>query len=657
MGNSIATLPTNKVDPRMAMLFGIDPVTGLQTGTAQPGAVAPGQSQSPAGPQTAGSAPVATGQAQAPNAPQPTGPATPGGSPAGAGGFAKATQAINPTAAPAPLQAPITATPSATSTPAGDPQSSAPSIAALPQNTDSRMAPLVDQARQLPPPGTLASGFPEEARTITPATPQQELSSESFLKMFPGGNVPIEKPAILTPRHGAGRFAHDVALVAASVMNPFAAPFILSSALDEPRVRQQVQSEQDARQFQANQAAYKEYLAGQTEQAKAGELQAATGAEQAQAGEAKARTGQIQWEQGQELATAKAGAIADIQKMKASGDWSDGPLEQSWLRRIAANPHLGLTPQDVHAIIAEQPVLGPKFDVVLGQSGAPEALKDRQGNVYSASQIPEDPQARTMWKAAMDAHQQSIVERVNDENRQLAKSLEVQKQANQDMLSRMGVQQQYKQAQDLNGQLFKSWSTVSQAQSTLELARQYAAQKNSAGDAFLTYMAAGEERPTGTTRLTPTEVGQVKGLGNFTQKAIAEIENWTTGTTFSDETRSQLVDAMARKADSVVKGAMADMDNARKIYSSALMPPAPGSAVPAGAPGAAPAPGAASKGAAAPSVDPGQAAAAHASKTASDDLVRGYAREHGLSYGAALDAFTSQGYRVIPKGAQKPAAQ
>lgn len=129
-----------------------------------------------------------------------------------------------------------------------------------------------------------------------------------------------------------------------------------------------------------------------------------------------------QYEMEKDRETAKANAISQIMGDVEGGKFGTGDALLSRWRRIAqANPHLGLTDEDIQGAIAGTHPLGAKYSLIKGENGRPEGLQDREGNQYTPDQITKDlagdKEAQTLWSAALSGHQQGLSEQEGKEKR------------------------------------------------------------------------------------------------------------------------------------------------------------------------------------------------------------------------------------------------
>jgi hypothetical protein len=138
--------------------------------------------------------------------------------------------------------------------------------------------------------------------------------------------------------------------------------------------------------------------------------------ESMQTAEAGSNIQRSQYEMGKEQETAKANAVSQIQQEVESGKYGTGDALLGRWRRIAqANPHIGLTDEDIQGAITSTHPIGPKYSVTKGEGGRPEGLQDREGNVYTADKIPQDPEAQSIWANATTGHEQARGEKREDE--------------------------------------------------------------------------------------------------------------------------------------------------------------------------------------------------------------------------------------------------
>jgi hypothetical protein len=498
-----------------------------------------------------------------------------------------------------------------------------------------------DQAAGTPvtPPGSLPAFQP----------PKPPLSREEYLmQRFHGQGAPIEGPPVYVPRTGLQKAGHIASLIAESLLNPIAAPFVVANELEIPHQRAQALAEYQrglpAAQEHANAAAYQAYLEGESEKGKAEQ-------EGAETEEAGARVGQIGLEAGREQQTAKANALAQITADMQSGKYSPEAATAKWQRIADANPYVGLTADDIKGAVAGTKPIGPAFEVKVGANGIPEGVTrlqatptDPAGKFYPANAIPRE--AQEQWNAAAGAHQQGITEERAKEQREFSNRLLEQKLGNDYERGRMQDMLGIKNFQQLESQIMTARKAINDADARwkdLSGAVDLAQKGNSieAQNALLKTLGLSVNGIT--RRINDTELDRFSSAGGVAQRLAGDLRNWKDGTVFPASVWQEVKEFADTEHKSKINQANADMDSARQTYGPALgnldslMRPAGGAAPAVGAPGA---------------VDPAKAAAAVTSKTVDESIVRQYGAEHGVSYGAALKKFTGEGYKVIPKGAR-----
>lgn len=175
------------------------------------------------------------------------------------------------------------------------------------------------------------------------------------------------------------------------------------------------QRQQEVDEYQRNLPAT-QYTANVGAQKTAAEL----AKEAAQTEEAKSGVQRNQYEMGKEQQTAKANAISQIQQEVESGKYGDGTaLLARWRRIAAANPHIGMTDEDIQGAISSTHPLGAKYQVQQDKNGRPEFATDREGNrLFPDAQGKfQDPELQSQWDSVSQTHQQALGEEEGKEKR------------------------------------------------------------------------------------------------------------------------------------------------------------------------------------------------------------------------------------------------
>lgn len=92
--------------------------------------------------------------------------------------------------------------------------------------------------------------------------------------------------------------------------------------------------------------------------------------------------------------------------------YSPDALKLKYLR-IAQYHDVQVAPEELDQAIQNTKPLGPKYTLIKGEGGIPEALQDRQGKQYGPDQIPTDPEAQTLWQAAQKGRKQAQQDKVD----------------------------------------------------------------------------------------------------------------------------------------------------------------------------------------------------------------------------------------------------
>ncbi len=227
----------------------------------------------------------------------------------------------------------------------------------------------------------------------TPTNPQWDYLNNMY---GPGGNAPTPgPPPAPIPLSRGQKIARDIALAMTTAMNPAAGAIGIEQALNTQRAYQQrlqeYQRNQPAEQEKANQAAYAANAQAQEELARAGEAQAGTAVQQQ---EAK----RIPFEMGREQEAAKANALQQIMDEKGSGKYSEQQLQTRWEQMATANPHLGLTLQDIQGAISGAPRTVPAAAPIRGLDGFIAGVQLPNGQqIYGADIAKASPEVQQMY--------------------------------------------------------------------------------------------------------------------------------------------------------------------------------------------------------------------------------------------------------------------
>jgi hypothetical protein len=118
----------------------------------------------------------------------------------------------------------------------------------------------------------------------------------------------------------------------------------------------------------------------------------------------------------QEVNNKKATLLSQLQGELQAGKVPPEQLKYKY-GRLASVQGITLAPEEIDNELQQIKPVGSAFEVVKGEKGRPEGIKDRAGNVYTPDSIPNDPAAQAIWKAAQDSHSQGLTEEENKEKR------------------------------------------------------------------------------------------------------------------------------------------------------------------------------------------------------------------------------------------------
>lgn len=113
----------------------------------------------------------------------------------------------------------------------------------------------------------------------------------------------------------------------------------------------------------------------------------------------------------------KAQFLTQLQGDAESGKYDPVALKAKYLR-IAQFNRVNVAPEEIETAITGTKPLGSKYSLTRDPgTQAPIELVDRQGNHYSASNLPKDPEAQQMWNDASTAATNKVTTEENKEKR------------------------------------------------------------------------------------------------------------------------------------------------------------------------------------------------------------------------------------------------
>ena len=192
---------------------------------------------------------------------------------------------------------------------------------------------------------------------------------------------------------------------------------IVQRLVDQNLAQRQYDAQQPQMQARAQNEAYNQYQEQQGKGAQTGLTQAETGKTQATTATA--------------FLPAQQKVLDQVRADKQSGKFpDDNALFQAHLQDLQTTP--GLTRQMLVDAINNSSTLGSKYTLTRDpQTQAPIELTDRQGNKYSASNLPNDPEAKQMWADAQTAATQKEGVEESKEKRVAGYAADRQAQAQQ----------------------------------------------------------------------------------------------------------------------------------------------------------------------------------------------------------------------------------
>ncbi len=418
---------------------------------------------------------------------------------------------------------------------------------------------------QAPPPGAdLAAHFMGEASPQTPANSQPSGYSLSSGNYTPPGmpEAPGAPPVYATAHDYAAAHPETVSMAPRPVtpmdnvhgareafllaflgLNKFGAGLehqtgsyadeFLGRQLETEQAQHQYDVAQPQLKHQAEEAAYNNYL-GQQE--KAGEI--------------------IRNAANLPMLQRQQALLDKVRTMKESGKYAtDQDLMNAIMPEAQTVP--GMTPQMLQSAINSSKTLGSKYSLTRDpQTEAPIELTDRQGNKYSASNLPNDPEAQQMWKDATTAAAEKETTEENKEKRVAGYAADRQATA-------------FENAQKTEGQKLATThlADIRDAANQQQLMQDLlSGKKDPAGQTAAMFKMIGLEQPTGTHRIMPAEIEGIEHLGGLSDKLKQTLLNWKQGDRFSPDLVPDVVATAKTLTDNKIKQANDNLEDVHRTY-------------------------------------------------------------------------------------------
>jgi len=418
-----------------------------------------------------------------------------------------------------------------------------------------------------PPPGSLAAGLPGAGGAPDPMLRalSPPLSAADFVTQY--GHAPVSgAPTFEKPSRGE-KIARAIMMGLAGAVNPVAGAALLAQHFAEPRLeREQVAEYQrllPAAQRQADVKAYEDYLNAQR-----------TGADvvTAQASEQRATQNEQLMRAGE-----RAKFLTEVMTDAGKGVSTEEALLKKWGTLAEANPLMGVTAQDIRDAIRNSPPVGPKYKIVwTGPQGSIPHVQDRAGNEFDMKSAP-DQEARTMLQMAQEQIDSALKKQEEAEQRRqtFQFNLQAQGQAESDARQERAYQQhqqqqetvyQQHQQQTGSGKFLAAQQTINQANADYDEVSKLGSLGTGPGDMALLTKGLGAMLPEGKSRMTSAEIDMMRRMGSLSDRAVAALKNWTTGTVFAPDVRQELLAAVKTVHDAKVRKAQADAASAASLY-------------------------------------------------------------------------------------------
>lgn len=381
-----------------------------------------------------------------------------------------------------------------------------------------------------PPPADSGQVHPASSALFGQQAPAQSL--DDFIQQH--GHAPIAAPPPDVPQHGMlykifngiGRYLGN--------------PMAEQAEQRDWQLKQQgiqYQRDQPVMQRQADEQAYNEAL-GQ--------------------GKSVADIGKVQYDVGKEQQTAKANAISQIQQEVESGKYGAGDaLVNRWRRIAQANPHIGLTDEDIQGAVSSTKPLGSKYTLVRDpQTQAPIELVDRQGNHYSKSNLPNDPDAQQMWNDAETGAQNKEQVEEGKEKRVAGYAADRQAQAFSNQQTEQGRKAASQSLQDIND--------AKNQQKMMETL--LSGKMNPTSQTAAMFKMIGLEQPTGTHRIMPAEIEGIEQQGGLSDRLKQKLLNWKQGDRFSPDLIPDVISTAKTLSNNKIKTANDNLESTARIY-------------------------------------------------------------------------------------------
>jgi len=428
-------------------------------------------------------------------------------------------------------QPPATQTQPAAATPAA-PSSPSPSLSPTPSSaTPSSGAAMLYGTSGAKPPMSeqdFAQSNPDATKAYMPTRPIGD---------FDTGEHPTLRHALASLFAGLAEFGGDI-----NHHPGAAAPFI-----------NRWQSQADAQRQFDNPDFQARAKAGALNQAYQNYLQ--QGGEQAGIEHTQAETGNLR--ANVPLLQQQRQFLEKVRGLKEQGKYgSDDELFKSVLPEASTIP--GMTRQMIVDQINAAKTLGSKYTITRDpQTQAPIELVDRQGNHYSQSNLPKDPEAQQMWNDATAAATNKEQVEEGKEKRVAGYAAERQAAAFSNQQVEQGRKAASTSIQDIND---------AKNQQTMIQDLIGGKKMNPTAQTAAMFKMIGLEQPTGTHRIMPAEIEGIEQQGGLSDRLKQKLLNWKEGDRFSPDLIPDVISTAKTLSNNKIKTANDNLESTARIY-------------------------------------------------------------------------------------------
>lgn len=248
--------------------------------------------------------------------------------------------------------------------------------------------------------------------------------------------------------------------------------------------------------------------------------------------------------------------LEKVRGLKEAGKYgSDEDLFNSVLPEAGTIP--GMTRQMIVDQINAAKTLGSKYTITRDpQTQAPIELVDRQGNHYSQSNLPKDPEAQQMWNDAATAAAGKEQVEEGKEKRVAGYAADRQVQAFSNQETERGKQAAATSLADIN-------DAKNQQQMIENL---MGGKMNPTSQTAAMFKMIGLEQPTGTHRIMPAEIEGIEQQGGLSDRLKQKLLNWKEGDRFSPDLIPDVVSTAKTLSQNKIKTANDNLESTARIY-------------------------------------------------------------------------------------------